>query len=48
MESTGKKGRVQLSEETAALLRQADKGHWIAQREDTVSSHRYFLEAFIV
>lgn len=36
MESTGERGRIQLSEETANLLKKAGKGHWIEPREDKV------------
>lgn len=36
MESTGVKGRIQVSEETAELLRQAGKGTWLKARDETV------------
>lgn len=36
MESTGERGRIQVSEETADLLVQAGKKHWLMQRADTV------------
>lgn len=36
MESTGERGRIQISEETAELLVQAGKKHWLMQRADTV------------
>ena len=36
MESTGERGRIQVSEETADLLVQSGKGHWLLQRADIV------------
>jgi hypothetical protein len=36
MESTGQKGRIQLSEETAELLVGAGKQHWLLRRSETV------------
>lgn len=36
METTSLKGRVQLSQETAALLTAAGKAHWLRPREDKV------------
>lgn len=36
MESTGQKGRIQVSENTASLLEQAGKGHWLRERTDKV------------
>jgi Adenylate and Guanylate cyclase catalytic domain len=36
MESTGAKGRIQVSESTANLLVEAGKRHWIQEREDRV------------
>jgi 3'5'-cyclic nucleotide phosphodiesterase/Adenylate and Guanylate cyclase catalytic domain len=36
MESSGVAGRIQISQETADLLRQAGKEHWIAPREHPV------------
>lgn len=38
MESTGVPGRVQLSEETASLLRSAKRDAWLTQREDAVEA----------
>lgn len=38
MESTGQKGRIQMSQETADLLVMAGKQHLIRQREDTVTA----------
>ena len=36
MESTGKAGKVQVSLETAELLREAGRGGWVLPRNDTV------------
>jgi hypothetical protein len=36
MESTSKKGKIQVSMATAHLLRDAGKGHWVVPREDKV------------
>lgn len=36
IESTGIKGRIQMSTTTANLLRKAGKGHWVVPREDRV------------
>jgi 3'5'-cyclic nucleotide phosphodiesterase/Adenylate and Guanylate cyclase catalytic domain len=36
MESTGMKGRIQASQDTADLLIAAGKSHWLRQREETV------------
>lgn len=36
MESTGIRGRIQCSRETAELLRQSGKEHWITEREEKV------------
>jgi class 3 adenylate cyclase len=38
MESTGMKGRIQISESTAALLKQAGKSSWLTPRADMVSA----------
>jgi hypothetical protein len=38
MESTGMRNRIQLSEETAELLREAGKDDWITPREDAVEA----------
>ncbi|KAG7341943.1 adenylate/guanylate cyclase with integral membrane sensor [Nitzschia inconspicua] len=38
MESTGNKGRIQLSQSTAQLLTVAGKGSWICPREDIVTA----------
>ena len=50
MESTGMKGRIQVSEETAELLRQAGKHSWLKTRADRVLAkgkgefQTYFVE----
>jgi hypothetical protein len=36
MESTGTKGRIQISQSTGNLLRTAGKGHWLTRREDSI------------
>ncbi|CAB9504460.1 Receptor-type guanylate cyclase gcy [Seminavis robusta] len=36
IESTGKKGRIQISSATANLIREAGKGAWVVPREDKV------------
>jgi hypothetical protein len=38
MESTGIKGRIQISESTAAILKQAGKGSWLTPRADAVTA----------
>lgn len=38
MESTGVPGRIQVSEETAELLRATGKPHWLQERSDRVSA----------
>lgn len=38
MESTGRKGCIQVSEETALLLIAAGKGHWVQERPDRVQA----------
>lgn len=38
MESTGQAGKIQLSEETAELLRIDNKGGWLTMREDKVAA----------
>mmetsp|Transcript_15565 Transcript_15565/g.24400 ORF Transcript_15565/g.24400 Transcript_15565/m.24400 type:complete len:299 (+) Transcript_15565:1054-1950(+) len=38
MESTGVGGRIQVSEETAELIRQDGKGRWLRKREDVVEA----------
>ena len=38
MESTGQKGRIQLSQETADLLVKAGKGSWLEERRDMVEA----------
>mmetsp|Transcript_42207 Transcript_42207/g.101959 ORF Transcript_42207/g.101959 Transcript_42207/m.101959 type:complete len:608 (+) Transcript_42207:114-1937(+) len=38
MESTGKKGRIQVSQETADLLRTSGKAHWLRPREELVNA----------
>lgn len=38
MESTGKRGMIQLSQETADLLKEAGKEHWLVAREDLVEA----------
>ena len=36
MESTGRKGKIQVSQATADLLKSGGKGHWLSQRQDKV------------
>ena len=36
MESTGLRNKIHISQETADLLREAGKGHWIEERKDIV------------
>ena len=36
IETTGAKNKIHLSQETAELIRQAGKGHWVRAREDKV------------
>ena len=38
MESTGQKNRIHVSEETAELLRNAGKGHWVYARQELVQA----------
>ncbi|GKZ00770.1 hypothetical protein MPSEU_001028800 [Mayamaea pseudoterrestris] len=38
MESTGQKGCIQVSEDTAVLLKQAGKAHWVQERLDRVQA----------
>jgi class 3 adenylate cyclase len=38
MESTGKKGRIQISQETAILLKNGGKSHWLKAREELVNA----------
>lgn len=38
LESTGIPGRVQISEQTAELLRQAGKSQWLIKREEKVAA----------
>jgi Adenylate and Guanylate cyclase catalytic domain len=38
MESTGVKGKIQVSEATAAILRTAGKEEWLIPREDSVQA----------
>ena len=38
MESTGAMNKIQISESTAALLKQSGKQHWIKPREDAVKA----------
>jgi Adenylate and Guanylate cyclase catalytic domain len=38
MESNGAPNRIQLSEETAKLIQQAGKGHWLEERSDKVDA----------
>eukprot|EP00980_Cylindrotheca_fusiformis_P024744 scaffold12369_cov97-Cylindrotheca_fusiformis.AAC.10 len=38
MESTGKKGRIQVSQETAVLLKNAGKSHWLKSRDELVNA----------
>ena len=38
MESNGAPRRIQVSQETATLLQQAGKGHWIRKREDLITA----------
>ena len=37
-ESTGEKGRIQVSEFTANLLRNAGREYWLIEREDLVEA----------
>ena len=47
MESTGVRGRIQVSQSTAALLTAAGKGHWLQPREDKVNAKgKGLLETF--
>ena len=38
VETTGRKNQIHLSETTAALISNANKGHWIVKREDKVTA----------
>ena len=38
MESTGEKNMIQVSEDTAELLTNADKGHWLVPRDNPVAA----------
>ena len=38
MESHGKKGKIHVSEATAALIQAAGKPEWIAQRSDQIEA----------
>jgi class 3 adenylate cyclase len=38
IETTGLRNRIHLSQETAALLKEAGKEHWIVAREDVVTA----------
>lgn len=38
MESTGQKGRIQVSQATADILTAAGKGHWLTKREELVEA----------
>ena len=38
MESTGKRGKIQVSESTAALVTEAGREHWLSPRKDQVSA----------
>lgn len=38
MESTGQKGRIQVSQATADILTAAGKGHWLTKREERVEA----------
>jgi class 3 adenylate cyclase len=38
MESTGVPGRIQVSTDTATLLTDAGKEHWLVQRENKVQA----------
>lgn len=38
MESTSQAGRIQVSESTAELLKDANKGHWLRRREELVEA----------
>lgn len=38
MESTGRKGKIQVSQETADLLKAAGKAHWVKPREELVNA----------
>ena len=47
IESTGERNRVHLSEETAILLREAGKGHWIkARRQKVVAKGKGELQTY--
>ena len=38
IESTGQRGRIHLSQETADLIMAAQKAHWVQPREDRVTA----------
>jgi len=38
MESTGMKGRIQVSHTTAAILKESGKQHWLTARKDSVQA----------
>lgn len=38
MESTGRKGKIQISQETAVLLKNAGKSHWLKPRDELVNA----------
>ena len=38
MESTGVKGKIQISQATAELINKAGKAHWLRPREDAVKA----------
>ena len=50
MESTGERGRIQLSQSTADLLKAAGKEHWLRPRQEAVTAkgkgvmHTFWLE----
>jgi hypothetical protein len=49
MESNGLRGKVQVSQETATLLVNADKEHWLTPREDKiVAKGKGMLQTFFV
>lgn len=54
MESNGEKGKIQVSEQTADLLKEAGKGSWIQPRKDKIEAkgkgqlQTYWLEPRVV